>query len=64
MRDLLALPTHLPTSDSDQKEVEVVFLEANFTPDCERAAQFYPDFFDSVLQTLFLGGGSDKTRRL
>lgn len=54
----------LKWKDDDQKEAEVIFLEANFIPDCTRACEFYPDFADTVFQTLFLGGGSNRTRQI
>ena len=34
-------------------EIQPKLLEINFTPDCHRACQFYPKFFDQVFNVLF-----------
>ena len=42
-------------TDSDGNKVIVPkLLEFNFTPDCQRACEYYPEFFNNVFSTLIL----------
>lgn len=38
-----------------KNEMEPKVLEINFMPDCKRACDYYPDFYDEIFQLLFLG---------
>ncbi|XP_046614168.1 tubulin--tyrosine ligase-like protein 12 [Neodiprion virginianus] len=36
------------------KEINPVLLEVNFTPDCKRACDYYPNFYNDIFKLLFL----------
>ena len=39
---------------NERKKVQPKLLEVNWGPDCDRACDYYPDFFDNVFSALFL----------
>lgn len=39
-------------------------LEINFTPDCKRACEYYPDFYNDVFGLLFLNKESNVFHKL
>lgn len=43
-----------------KKEMEPRILEINFTPDCQRACDYYPDFYDDIFALLFFNENSGK----
>jgi len=43
------------TNNKGQKVMVPQMLEFNWAPDCERACQYYPEFFNNVFSTLFFG---------
>ncbi|XP_065347184.1 tubulin--tyrosine ligase-like protein 12 [Cloeon dipterum] len=46
----------LMLSWSDEKEkIQPKLLEINWMPDCQRACQYYPSFYNDIFSTLFLG---------
>lgn len=44
--------------DGEKKRIQPKVLEFNWMPDCERACDYYPEFFNNVFSTLFLGESS------
>lgn len=40
------------TEDGEQMQPKL--LEVNYTPDCQRACQYYPDFYNDIFKLLFL----------
>lgn len=38
----------------DEASMEPKLLEITFSPDCKRACEYYPTFYNEVLETLFL----------
>ncbi|EDW08482.1 tubulin--tyrosine ligase-like protein 12 [Drosophila mojavensis] len=47
-----------------QMDMQPKLLEINWTPDCKRACDYYPDFFNDIFKLLFLDEQNDKTFRL
>ncbi|KAI4495456.1 hypothetical protein M0802_008670 [Mischocyttarus mexicanus] len=38
----------------NKDEMQPVLLEMNFSPDCQRACEYYPDFYNDIFNCLFL----------
>ena len=48
------------SEDGGVKRMVPQMLEFNWMPDCERACQYYPEFFNNVFNTLFLDDTQDQ----
>uniref|UniRef100_A0A6P7GS82 Tubulin--tyrosine ligase-like protein 12 n=1 Tax=Diabrotica virgifera virgifera TaxID=50390 RepID=A0A6P7GS82_DIAVI len=44
---------------TEDKEIQPKLLEINFTPDCKRACDYYPDFYNDIFSVLFLNESKD-----
>jgi tubulin--tyrosine ligase-like protein 12 len=51
-RALYAIDLMLAWDDEDQ--IQPKLLEVNFTPDCKRACEYYPQFYNDIFKLLFL----------
>ncbi|EDW31660.1 GL11240 [Drosophila persimilis] len=53
-RALYAADIMLKWTDEDKKVLQPQLLEINWTPDCKRACDYYPNFFNDIFKLLFL----------
>ncbi|CAG9860371.1 unnamed protein product [Phyllotreta striolata] len=44
---------------TEDGEIEPNILEINFTPDCQRACDYYPEFYNDIFKLLFLNENVD-----
>uniref|UniRef100_A0A1B6J2G9 Tubulin--tyrosine ligase-like protein 12 SET-like domain-containing protein n=1 Tax=Homalodisca liturata TaxID=320908 RepID=A0A1B6J2G9_9HEMI len=49
----------LMLSKKENGEVEPKLLEINWMPDCQRASEYYPDFYNDIFELLFLDEEKD-----
>ncbi len=56
-RAMFAADVMLAWEEGEGEDVDVQpkLLEVNWGPDCRRACDYYPEFFDDVFSVLFLG---------
>jgi tubulin--tyrosine ligase-like protein 12 len=50
----LMLEWTTPTQDCGCRSIQPKLLEINFCPDCHRACQYHPSFFNDVFECLFI----------
>ncbi|VVC90566.1 unnamed protein product [Leptidea sinapis] len=50
--------------NGDQKSIQPKLLEVNWMPDCKRAAEYYPDFYNDVFSVLFLDKDVDSCTKI
>ena len=48
----------------DQETMEPKLLEITFSPDCKRACEYYPNFYNEVFEALFMDTLSDNIERV
>ncbi|XP_035778942.1 tubulin--tyrosine ligase-like protein 12 [Anopheles albimanus] len=53
-RGLYAVDLMLEWTGDAYTRIQPKLLEVNFTPDCKRACEYYPDFYNDVFNLLFL----------
>ncbi|XP_055617626.1 tubulin--tyrosine ligase-like protein 12 [Toxorhynchites rutilus septentrionalis] len=53
-RALYAVDLMLEWTDGGRTAIQPKVLEVNFTPDCKRACEYYPDFYNDIFNLLFL----------
>lgn len=54
-RAFYAVDLMLKWADDGSNEIVPQVLEVNYVPDCERACQYHPNFFNFIFSLLFLG---------
>ncbi|KAJ9600255.1 hypothetical protein L9F63_009431 [Diploptera punctata] len=58
-RALYAADIMLAWKKDGSRTMQPKLLEVNWTPDCQRACQYYPDFYNDVFGLLFLDEEKD-----
>ncbi|BFG04305.1 tubulin--tyrosine ligase-like protein 12 [Drosophila madeirensis] len=62
-RALYAADIMLRWIDEEKKVMQPQMLEINWTPDCKRACDYYPNFFNDIFKLLFLDENNDEIFR-
>lgn len=62
-RALYAADIMLEWTDSEQTKIQPKLLEVNWGPDCKRACEYYPSFYNDVFRLLFLDEENDTVFR-